>query len=69
MTKRELYGWSKHQDTVTLIDILTKDKYKKMTVDELDYVINMRCTYPCYQNLEGNGSLEKAQNLFKKFNP
>ena len=54
-------------DTVTLIDILTKEKYKKMTVEELDYVINMKCTYPCYQNLIGDGSTEKAENLYKKF--
>lgn len=52
---------------ITLKDLLTNERYRGYSLDELEQVINTQLSFSGYDQLDGSFSRDKAKNLIKKW--
>jgi hypothetical protein len=53
--------------TVTIVDLLSDEKYRKMNVDELEYEIDYNLTFNDYTLMAGEWAKGKAEILHAYF--
>jgi hypothetical protein len=52
---------------IPLHDLLTNEKYRKLSLDELEQLINLQLSYSDYDNLDGFWAKDKAKKLIEKW--